>query len=126
MKVIFSLFACVLFVACNTSRQVETKLYFGQLKLNGGMVTEKEWGEFVKDYVAKVFPEGSTVESANGNWYDTAQHQLVIEPSKVVTAINRPSAKLDRQIDSLRYWYKQLHHQQSVLRVDRKVRARLF
>ncbi|PZR29813.1 MAG: hypothetical protein DI535_01545 [Citrobacter freundii] len=51
---------------------------------------------------------------------------MITEPSKVVTAISRPSAKLSEQIDSLRYWYKTLYRQQSVLRVDRRVDARLF
>jgi hypothetical protein len=105
---------------------VETRLYFGQFKLDGGTVSENEWNDFVVQYVSRVFPEGSTVENANGNWYDTAQHKLVIEPSKVLTSINKPSRKLDKQIDSLRNWYKRLYQQQSVLRVDRKVNARLF
>lgn len=117
---------CLVFCSCSTSRQVETRLYFGQFKLDGGSVSEKEWNDFVVQYVSKVFPDGSTIENASGNWYDTAQHKLVIEPSKVLTAINQHSDKLDQRIDSLRYWYKQLYQQQSVLRVDRKVRARLF
>ena len=108
------------------SRQVETKLYFGQIKLDGGTVSEKEWNDFVVQYVSKVFPEGSTVENASGNLYDTAQHKLVLEPSKVLTAINKRSSKLDEQIDTLRNWYKRLYQQQSVLRVDRKVKASLF
>ena len=112
--------------SCNTTRQVETKLYFGQSRLDGGVVSEKEWNEFVAVYISRVFPAGSTVENANGNWYDTAQQRLITEPSKVVTAINRRSARLDQQIDSLRYWYRALHKQQSVLRVDRRVKARLF
>ncbi len=119
-------FCCLVLCSCSATRQVETKLYFGQFKLDGGTVSEKEWNEFVAKYVSRVFPEGSTVESATGNWYDTASQKLVVEPSKVVTAINKPSARLNQQIDSLRYWYKQLHQQQSVLRVDRKVKARLF
>jgi hypothetical protein len=117
---------CLVFCSCSTARKVETKLYFGQFKLDGGTVSEKEWNEFVVHYVSKVFPDGSTIENASGNWYDTAQQKLVIEPSKVLTAINSPSARLDQQIDSLRYWYKQLYQQQSVLRVDRKVKAKLF
>lgn len=117
-----TLIAC----SCSTTKQIETKLYFGQFKLDGGIVTENEWNEFVKEYVIRVFPDGSTIENASGNWYDTAQHRLIAEPSKVLTAVNRPSAKLSEQIDSLRYWYKELYKQQSVLRVDRRVNARLF
>lgn len=118
--------SCLLFASCGTARQMETKLYFGQNKLDGSVVSETEWNAFVEQYVSRVFPDGSTIQNATGNWYDTSQHRLVTEPSKVVIAINKPSARLNRQIDSLRYWYKTLHHQQSVLRVDRKVDAKLF
>lgn len=117
---------CLLLCSCSSSRQVETRLYFGQSRLDGGIVSETEWNDFVRQYVSKVFPEGSTIQDATGNWYDTSQHKLVTEPSKVVIAINHRSASLDRQIDSLRYWYKALYRQQSVLRVDRKVKAKLF
>jgi hypothetical protein len=105
---------------------VETRLYFGQSKLDGGAVSEKEWNEFVEQYVSRVFPDGSTIQEATGNWYDTSQRRLVTEPSKVIIAINHPSSRLNEKIDSLRYWYKQIHRQQSVLRVDKKVKARLF
>ena len=117
---------CLFLYSCSASRQVETRLYFGQFKLDGGTVTEKEWNNFVEQYVAKVFPDGSTIENATGNWYDTAQQKLVTEPSKVVIAIGKPSSQQSEKIDSLRYWYKQLHNQQSVLRVDKKVKAKMF
>ena len=117
---------CLFFYSCSSSRQVETRLYFGQFKLDGGTLSEKEWNSFVEQYVAKVFPDGSTIENATGNWYDTAQHKLVTEPSKVVIAIGKPSATQSQKIDSLRYWYKEIHNQQSVLRVDKKVKAKMF
>ena len=117
---------CILLSACNASRQVETRLYFGQSKLDGGMVSEKEWSHFLEQYVARLFPEGSTIENATGNWYDTSQHKLVTEPSRVVVAIGKISPAKSERIDSLRYWYKTLHQQQSVLRVDKKVKARMF
>lgn len=117
---------CLLLSACSTSRQMETKLYFGQFKLDGGTVSDEEWNNFVKNYVSKVFTDGSTIENASGYWYDTATHKLIVEPSKVITAVNRPTVKLNQQIDSLGYWYKKLFKQQSVLRVDRKVNAKLF
>jgi hypothetical protein len=117
---------CLLLYSCTASRHTETRLYFGQSKLDGGAVSEKEWTEFVEKYVARVFPDGSTIENATGNWYDTASRKLVTEPSKVVIAIGRFSPKQDEMIDSLRYWYKNIHMQQSVLRVDKKVKMKLF
>jgi len=120
------LIASIILCSCSTARQVETRLYFGQFKLDGGTVSEKEWNDFVAQYVSKVFPEGSTVQNATGNWYDTAQHKLISEPSKVLIAVHKRSVTISRNIDSLMYWYKSIHNQQSVLRVDRKVKANLF
>lgn len=112
--------------ACHSNKMVQTNLYFGQFKLDGQTVKEAEWNDFVKNYVSKVFPDGSTVLEGSGNWYDTASSQLVVEPSRIVMAIYKSSPERSKQIDSLRYWYKTLYLQQSVLRVDRKVVAKLF
>lgn len=117
---------CMIFCSCKLQHITQTDLYFGRSKPDGGMVTETEWNTFVQQYVSKVYPEGSTVIKATGNWYDTAQRKLIAEPSNMIVAINRMTPKLNRQIDSLRYWYKVLYRQQSVLRIDKKVKARLF
>ena len=121
-----TLICCLFLYSCSVSRPTETRLYFGQSKLDGGTVSEKEWDQFVEKYVARVFPDGSTIQDATGNWYDTATHKLVTEPSKVVIAIGRLSTRQDEMIDSLRFWYKHIHLQQSVLRVDKKVKMSLF
>jgi hypothetical protein len=102
---------------------VETSLYFGQSKPDGGMVSDKEWNNFKENYIRKVFKEGSSVVSISGNWYDTASHQLISEPTYVVIYYYKPSNSLSKQIDSLRQWYKTIFQQQSVLRVDKKVKA---
>lgn len=117
------LLICFIFYSCTASRMVETSLYFGQSKPDGGMVTEKEWNNFKENYIQKVFKEGSTVINVSGNWYDTASHELITEPSFVVVYYYKPSPGLSKQIDSLRYWYKTIFRQQSVLRVDKKVKA---
>ncbi|MBD0377144.1 MAG: DUF3574 domain-containing protein [Flavisolibacter sp.] len=104
----------------------QTDLYFGQLKLNGDSVSKQEWQVFAEQYISKVFPQGSSVVTTTGHWYDTAQHRLVTEPSRIILSVNKMSSHLSKQIDSLRYWYKTLYQQQSVLRVDRKVKAKLF
>jgi hypothetical protein len=102
---------------------VETNLYFGQSKPDGGNVSEKEWSSFKEEYIAKVFKEGSTVVPVAGNWLDPVSHKLITEPTYVVIYFYNPSKETSKQIDSLRYWYKTKFHQQSVLRVDKKVRA---
>jgi len=102
---------------------METNLYFGQSKPDGGSVSEKEWNSFKEEYTVKVFKEGSTVLPAAGNWLDPASHKLITEPTYVVIYFYNRSKETSKQIDSLRYWYKTKFQQQSVLRVDKKVRA---
>ena len=102
---------------------IETDLYFGQSKPNGEMIPEKEWNDFKENQIAKVFKEGSTVLNGIGNWYDPEKHKLITEPTYVVTYFYKKSPALSKQIDSLRFWYKTMFQQQSVLRVDKKVKA---
>ncbi|MEI6946841.1 DUF3574 domain-containing protein [Paraflavisolibacter sp. H34] len=120
------LLPCLLLCACSGPRMVQTDLYFGQLKPGGGKVSEQEWNAFAERHIGAVFANGSTVTAAMGNWYDTALHRLVREPSYIVTSVNRMTPRLNRQIDSLRGHYKTLFRQQSVLRVDRKATVKLF
>jgi Protein of unknown function (DUF3574) len=110
-------------LSCSPQRMVETNLYFGQSKPSGGMVTEAEWNQFKENYINKVFKEGSSVINVTGNWYDPDHHKMITEPTYLVIYDYKPSNRISKQIDSLRYWYKTLFQQQSVLRVDRKVKA---
>lgn len=114
---------CILLTSCSSQRMIETSLYFGQSKPDGGSVSAKDWKEFKEKYVSKVFKEGSTVIPVEGNWMDTDTKKLITEPTYVVLYYYKKSASVSKQIDSLRYWYKTLYQQQSVLRVDRKVNA---
>jgi hypothetical protein len=113
----------VLLVSCSSQRMIETNLYFGLSKPTGGMVTEKEWTDFRDNYISKIFKEGSTVISTAGSWYDPESHKLINEPGYQVSYLYKKAGTISKQIDSLRYWYKKLFQQQSVLRVDKKVRA---
>lgn len=117
------LLICVIFCSCSTTRRTETDLYFGQSKPDGTMISQSQWNNFKEDKLAKVFKEGSTVINATGQWLDPSTHQLITEPAYIVTCFYKKSPKLSRQIDSLRFWYKTTFLQQSVLRVDKKVRA---
>ena len=123
MQYRFLLIAMILFCACSSQRMIETDLYFGQSKPSGGMVTETEWNQFKENYISKVFKEGSSVINVSGNWYDPDSHKLITEPTYKVIYFYKKNASVSKQIDSLRYWYKTLFQQQSVLRVDRKVNA---
>ena len=116
----------IFFYSCTGQRMIQTDLYFGKSNNEWQILTEQQWHTFTQQYISKVFPDGCTIVSAVGYWYDTAQHNLVTEPSRVVVSVNKMSPRFSKQIDSLRYWYKTLYQQQSVLRVDKKVRTKLF
>ncbi len=117
------LFICLVFSSCSASRMVETNLFFGQTRPDGSLITEKEWNDFKVTHIARVFKEGSTVINSTGSWLDPETHKLITEPSNVVIYFYKKSQQVSQQIDSLRYWYKTLFQQQSVLRVDKKVKA---
>jgi hypothetical protein len=102
---------------------IETDLYFGQSKPNGEMISEKEWNNFKENKIARVFTEGSTVLNGIGNWYHPEKRKLITEPTYVIIYFYKKSASVSKQIDSLRSWYKTMFQQQSVLRVDKKVKA---
>ena len=101
----------------------ETVLYFGQSKPDGSTVTAKEWEQFNQTYISKVFKEGYSVTSINGFWKDTVTNKLISEHTYEVTYCYKRSAAISKRIDSLCYRYKTIFQQQSVLRVDHKVKA---
>ena len=115
------------FMSCSPPRKmIETDLYFGQTTLNGDTLTTKEWNSFVEQHASRVFADGSTIIRAIGHWYDTASRKLFKEPTNIMIAIHPKNKYSSARIDSLRNLYKVLYHQQSVLRVDKKVNFRLF
>src|SRR5690349_12212529 len=122
MKVYWILMLVIL-TACSTGKMIETQLYFGQSKPGGGSITEKEWNAFKESEIQHVFKEGSTVISVSGNWYDPVAKKLITEPTYMVICFYKRSADLSKKIDSLREQYKRSFNQQSVLRVDKKVKA---
>lgn len=117
------LFACFILSYCSTSRMVETDLYFAQTRPDGSMITEADWNHFRENQIAKIFTRGCTVIKASGNWLDPVTGKLITEPGYVVICYYKKSSKMSQQIDSLRYWYKTMFNQQSILRVDKKAKA---
>jgi len=106
-----------------SNRMIETSLYFGQSRPDGSTVTEEEWNTFRNTYVLAVFKEGATAIPVSGNWFDPEQKQMITESTYIVVYTYKPSYSLSKKIDGLREEYKRQHKQQSVLRVDRKVKA---
>ena len=117
------IFIAITLLSCSASRMKQTMLYFGQSKPDGSLVTEKEWNGFKENYISKVFKEGCSIVHVDGTWKDVATNKLITEPTYQVIYYYKKSAVISRQIDSLRYWYQTIFQQQSVLRVDNKVKT---
>ncbi len=113
----------ILITSCASQRMVETSLYFGQSRPDGGVVTAEEWARFHNEYVLKVFREGATAIPVSGNWYDPDKRHLISEPVYIVVYLHKPSTVISREIDNLGQQYIQSFGQQAVMRVDKKVKA---
>lgn len=114
---------CFFLASCSSSKTIETQLYFGQSRPDGSNITKEEWNHFKETNLSGIFKEGSTIFSATGNWYDSARHELISEPTYVVVYIHKKSSRVSKQIDSLKLLYKQMFQQQSILRTDKKIKA---
>jgi len=117
------LLVCLILSSCSSSRMVETDLYFAQSRPDGSSITATEWKNFKEEQINKVFKEGCTVINVTGNWLDPVTHKLITEPTNLVVYYHKKSSQISRQIDSLANRYKIMFQQQSVLRVDKKVKA---
>lgn|GEM_PF-1083006 len=117
------LFICLMLSSCTSARMMATELYFGQTKPDGSVVAESDWNRFRDLEIMKVFKEGCTILPSTGYWRDPVNNQLISEPTYIVVYLHKKSPGLSKQIDSLRVWYKSQFQQQSVLRVDKKVKA---
>ena len=121
MKALYVLMLIFLF-SCSTSKMVQTDLYFGRLRLDGSTISNEEWNDFTTSYFNRYFHEGSTTMAATGTWFDKERQEFVNEQTFVVSYIHQKRATISLRIDSVRAAYKNTFQQQSVLRVDRKIR----
>lgn len=95
-----------------------TELFFGMDKPTGGMVSEEEWSKFIAEVVTPRFPDGLTVDDAQGQYLDGKT--LVREKSKQLILIYPRKFKTSssRKIEEIRAAYIKAFDQKSVLRVD--------
>ncbi|MGN6617678.1 MAG: DUF3574 domain-containing protein [Ilyomonas sp.] len=117
------LLICFIFLSCSAGRMTETSLYFGQSKPDGSIINEKEWNQFKEDYILTTFLEGSSIIRVDGSWKDTVTHKVITEPVYMVIYYYRSTPLMSKRIDSLRNQYIKRFQQQSVLRVDKRVKA---
>lgn len=101
---------------------VQTDLYFGMSKTSGDMISDSAWNIFLHNEVSKVFSEGFTVIHSEGMWVEQQKRKINSEPSRIISSVNVMTPSMSEHIDSLREKYKTLFQQQSVLRVDKKLR----
>lgn len=100
---------------------METQLFFGLSKPNGGIVSEREWESFAAAEIAPRFPEGFSVLDGAGFWRDASTQKTISEKSKVVVRMHGDGA--DAEIAAIVAAYKTKFQQDAVLRVDRPVCA---
>jgi len=117
----FMILAGIMCLASCVNMQ-RTDLYFGTNIPDGGQVTAMEWKNFSDSVITKYFSEGYTETNAIGKWLDTNNKKTISENTKVVTFIGRRSKRRNILLNRLIKSYIDRFHQQSVLRVDSKIK----
>ncbi|CAL9397048.1 DUF3574 domain-containing protein [Streptomyces sp. enrichment culture] len=103
----------------------ETRLLFGTERADGGpAVTDRQFTAFVDKEVTPDFPDGLTVQTGRGQWRD-AGGRIQKERSYELTLLYpvERTAENDRRIEEIRRAYEKAFGQESVGRVDERVRA---
>ena len=100
-------------------KYIRTELYFGLSRKGGPDVTEKEFGDFVDDFVTPRFPGGLTILDAHGQWRED-DAPITKERTKVLILIHQRNERhrSNTKIEEIRAEYKKRFSQQSVLRLD--------
>jgi hypothetical protein len=98
-------------------RMARIELYFG-LSRRDGVVSEREFADFVDTQVTPRFPAGLTLLSGRGQFRD-AGGALQVEGSRLLILMVPPNdAQADAKIDAIRDEYRRRFAQESVLRAD--------
>src|SRR6185295_2556512 len=96
---------------------VRTELYFGTNKQNGE-VTDAEFTNFVDSEVTPLFPDGLTLLTGFGQ-FKNSNGDLIREKSHLLILFYPPQTQdANKKVQKIRERYKELHGQESVLRVD--------
>jgi hypothetical protein len=103
-----------------TARYVETRLFFGTERPDGGpAVTDAQFTAFVDREVTPSFPDGLTVQDGWGQWRDSRgaiererSHELILLYPK------SEAAARDTAVERIRDAYVRAYAQDSVARLD--------
>ncbi|MDO8288974.1 MAG: DUF3574 domain-containing protein [Parvibaculum sp.] len=104
------------------SAAVQTVLYFGLSRPDGGQVEEAQWKDFLARDVTPRFPDGLTVIDGLGQWRD-ARVQPITERTKLVIIVHPASEDAARSLREIKAIYVKRFNQISVLQTDQDVRV---
>ncbi|MDQ3687687.1 MAG: DUF3574 domain-containing protein [Acidobacteriota bacterium] len=99
---------------------VRTELFFGTDRDDAPDVTDEEFNWFLDAVVTPEFPDGLTLLSGKGQFCCDANGAVIQEGSKLLILFYPLATQKEssEKIEKIRKDYKNLFHQQSVLRVD--------
>lgn len=119
LVLLFSVTSCGLShkVVCDSGQYnyVQETLYFGS-KMNGGNVTEGDWGDFIDTVVTPRFPDGLTYTAVSGQWRGSGG-EIIKEDSYSLMIVHLGSDKEGRAIKEIVDIYKDRYQQEAVLRI---------
>ncbi|MDP2123730.1 MAG: DUF3574 domain-containing protein [Parvibaculum sp.] len=112
-------------VADPVSGVVQTTLYFGLDRGDGGTVSEREWRRFLAEVVTPRFPDGLTVVDAYGQWRDAglADAAIVREATKVVIVVHDATPDAVAALAAIKADYMERFGQRSVFHTEAPVRV---
>ncbi|GJM61201.1 DUF3574 domain-containing protein [Persicobacter diffluens] len=100
-------------------KKVKTELYFGLSVPNGGVISHADWEVFRASQIDAQL-SGYSIVSADGYW-TSANGSAAQEGSRILICIHEGDQ--NAALDTLRARYKRLFRQESVMRIDQKVRV---
>jgi hypothetical protein len=102
---------------------IQTSLFVGLNKPNGGVISQQEFNAFICEHLTPSFPDGSTILNGSGQWLDAAKQITIAEESRTII-VSYPSAVFNaknKAIKKISQEYCNRFGQDAVMRVDQKI-----
>lgn len=106
----------------NSQSFTREELYFGLSEPDGVTVSEAQWQLFLSRVIMPRFDRGLTIIDANGQYLNT-HGTMIRENTKLVILIFQSDRAKDRLIEEVIAIYKNMFHQESVLKVTSSARV---
>jgi hypothetical protein len=90
-------------------------LYFGRNRPGGGVVSDREWQDFLSQVVTPRFPLGFTVLAATGQWKGQSG-QVEQEQSQILIVFHSGGEVARQAVEEVTAEYKRRFQQEAVLR----------